>query len=235
MKTFPQSVLALKLGGFLVLAALFFGDSPVSYTQTAVQFIPFWQAQSFAPADFLGKVFPTEKTNIEASFELLRNGKLVDLSGKRVMWLVNGNEIGEGTNKKAITFINYGFGSSAINVDVRVFDFEGATLSYSFTIPATTPKLVIESPYNKNNLAAKSLNIAARPYFWNIGSIQELIFSWAVNGVSPEGSAGAPDKLSVTIPGDTPGGTKITVEVAAKNTSSDLEAARDEITYTTSQ
>ncbi|MDP3956497.1 MAG: hypothetical protein Q8P97_00695 [bacterium] len=232
IKDFLSSTSSLILGCFSVLAVLLFAGFSAAHAQTTPQFIPFWHAASFTPADFAGKVFPTEKTVIDASFELLRNGKFVDLSGKRVMWLVNGNELGEGTNKKSITFKNYGYGSSAINMDVRVFDFGGATLAYSFTIPATTPRLVIVSPYDKNNLTEKNLNVTALPYFWNITSLNELVFSWSVNSVSPEGSVGTPDKLSVTIPGDTPAGTKIAVNVSAQNLSSSFEAASDEIIYT---
>lgn len=232
IKDFLLSTFLFKLYGFLVVVALLLGGLTAAHAQTTLQFIPFWHADSFVPADFTGKVFPTEKTIVQASFELLRGGKFADLSGKRVVWLIGENIIGDGTNKKNVTFVNHAYGSSGIELDVNIFDINGQTLKNSFTIPATTPKLVIESPYDKNNLTKKNLNVAALPYFWNITNLQELIFSWAVNSVRPPEGASVPDKLSITIPDGTPAGTKITVDVSAQDQASGFETANDEIIYT---
>jgi len=203
----------------------------VTKAQTKPQFIPFWRASAYAPAGFLGKVFPIEKTTIEASFELLNGGKLVDLSNKRIAWLVNGNVIKDGVNQKSVTFKNYAFAGENAAVDIRVFNPNGQADTYSFTIPVASPKLVIESPYDKDNLTGKNLNLTALPYFFNVSGLQELIFSWAVNGVSPEGNASEPEQLLVTIPGATPLGVRVTVGASVENPASSIETAQDELIY----
>lgn len=203
-----------------------------AYAQTNDQFIPFWRAQAYAPADFLGKVFPTERTTIEASFELLGGGKFVDLSKREVIWFANGNEIGEGRGLKNITFKNYAYGGGAIEMEVRVFGFDGRATPYSFSIPASAPRLVVKSPYDAANLSLKTLELSALPYFFNVSSLKELAFLWNVNGVAPEGTAGDPDHLSVEIPQSIFLGAQVTVTATAKNPAASLEEAQGQAIYT---
>lgn len=231
IKDFLWPKLIIKITCLLIGALFVFLGFSATRAQAQPQFIPFWRASAYAPADFLGKIFPIEKSIIEASFEILSGGKQVDLSKKRIMWVVNGNEISEGINKKSVTFKNYAFAGENMAVDVRIFNPGGQADTYSFVIPVASPRLVIESPYDKEGLADKNINLTALPYFFNVGSPRELIFSWAVNGVSPEGNANEPEQLSVTIPDTIPPGVNITVEAYAENPASSIEAAGDELIY----
>lgn len=231
-------ILMAKISFFLVCVLALFQLSllifPTAKAQTDIQFIPFWRAESYAPPSYAGKVLPTEKTNVMASFELLQSGRFIDLKGKRVVWLFNGDLLKDGVNIKNVTFKNYAYGSSGMNFDVRVFGLGNQVLSYSFTIPTSPPRLVIDSPYEKNNLAEKTLNLVASPYFFNVSDSSRLNFSWMVNGVAPpEGSVSDPSKISISIPEGTPSGTKIDVKAEAKNPVESLESATAEIIYQT--
>jgi hypothetical protein len=213
--------------GLALLSTGFYGV----HAQTSEQFIPFWQARAYAPADFLGKVFPTERTVIDASFELLAGGKFVDLSKRDVIWLVNGNEIGEGVGKKSLTFKNYAYGGDVMEVEVRIFGSDGRATPHSFNIPASAPRLVLRSPYNAAELSARALELSALPYFFNVNTLAELAFAWNVNGVAPEGTAGDPDHLSVEVPSSVFSGAQITVTATAKNSAASLEEAQGQVVY----
>ena len=43
------------------------------------QFLVSWQVENYAPAWYQGKIFPVKDTPIVVSFELIENGRLVNL------------------------------------------------------------------------------------------------------------------------------------------------------------
>ena len=52
----------------------------IGYAQNAPQFMVSWQADSYAPSWYQGKIFPVHGSRIKIGFELTDNGKIIDLS-----------------------------------------------------------------------------------------------------------------------------------------------------------
>ncbi|MCL5004571.1 MAG: hypothetical protein M1170_01335, partial [Patescibacteria group bacterium] len=77
---------------FFILYALFlFSSFNIAYAQSGYEFLTTWKADGFVPAWYEGKILPSRGSRVSVSFELLKNGKISDLSNVVVRWYVNDN------------------------------------------------------------------------------------------------------------------------------------------------
>ena len=77
--------------GFLLIGAMFAGMlGSVVPAHAETEFMTSWQTKTYAPAWYEGKVFPTYQSFVMVGFELVENGKIVDLSRTVVRWYVDG-------------------------------------------------------------------------------------------------------------------------------------------------
>lgn len=197
----------------------------------APQFLVSWQAQSYAPADFRGKILPTEKTGLSASFEILSNGKFLDLSKTNVVWLANGNIISQGLNQKKATLKTGSYIGSVADIEIRLPNFRGAALTYSFAIPFVSPQVIIAERGGTDDSSGKKLEFTALPYFFNVKSLSDLNFDWSINEAKPTGNVSDPQNLSLTIPQEIATGTRINIKIIVKNILNEIEAAAQNLGY----
>lgn len=215
----------------LVLAGLAFGYSALAQSPQPVFYFS-WQAETLTPQMFAGKALPIEGSTVNASFELLRGGKPVDLTKNTVRWIVNGSVAREDLGTKSISFVNKLFSGNVISVQVIVLGLSGRDYSYAGTIPIVSPEITIRSPHDKDRVAARVLNLEGLPYFFNARALSELQFGWTVNGIAPAGTAAEPNKITIDIPDGTPSRSSIRVSAEAKSLKSRLENASNNLIYT---
>ncbi|MFH0712269.1 MAG: hypothetical protein V2A55_00190 [Candidatus Jorgensenbacteria bacterium] len=195
--------------------------------QTSAQVIMTWQADNFYPADFGGKAPATPGTPLTVSAEVLRSGKLTDLSGASFTWYVDEKLKGRGDGLKEIAFsASESVGDSHF---VRVgIQLEDEIFENSIRIPVSSPMVVLESPYlNQLVKSGNKIEVTAVPYFFNVDAFRDLNFFWQVNngGIQKSGN----DNLLLLNIGQAPAGQTIQITGTARNVSDFFETATSRI------
>lgn len=204
---------------FVFLSFAFFAEA-----QAAPEFLSSWLAQSFVPSGYQGKIFPSNGTKIESRFELVENGKIIDLSKTPVRWYINdelmANEI-NGLGIKTFSFVNLSkYGGNDIEIRISIPDYKGQSLDKFFVVPVKFPEVVIVSDYFERKILKGVNYFYAQPFFFN--SSKNLSFFWMMNGRSV--GADSPN-LSVDVDQNTKSGSKINLYSKAGNSLKELEFA----------
>lgn len=167
----------------LLISASFFILS-VNAQENTNEIVFSWQAQNLYPANYLGKALVTEGTPVIISLEMLRDGKLFDVSGTAIKWYMDGRFIEGGVGLKSITFYpRTRRGDSHIIKASLVVD--GKTVSGFQEVPIYERQVVLESPSAKNVVSPNgSVLLTAVPYFWNVPSLSDLVISWKIQNQS---------------------------------------------------
>lgn len=142
--------------------------APVSYAAPE----PFltWQAESYAPSDFSGKIFPSRGTAVTVGLAALDDGSAIDFSKDTVRWYLNNVRISEGRGVVRLTYTAAGTGNGRDTVRVEVVD--GHPIEASILIPVVSPKLVLQISDTPPQ------SIRAVPFFFNVDDLSELVFTW---------------------------------------------------------
>jgi len=195
----------------LAAAALFaVGALPLSAQTAQPQFLMTWSAKSYVPTGYAGKAFPTAGSPVTVSFELVNQGKVVDLSKQTIYWYVNEGVLDGTANKQTISFLAPSSVPGLIDVEVQLPNYQNSILVHSIRIPVVTPRAVIESRYPGGNFTSPAFEVSALPYFFNTQSASSLNFTWNVNGENAP-SAENPEDLKVGLNADAPTGSAVTV------------------------
>lgn len=209
-----------------LLTAVFLLDT--SKTSAAPQFWFSWSAGNYAPAWYQGKVLPIVGSPITASFELVDNGQIADVSGKKIRWYVNDRMIMNETGGLGIQSVKFNVPDYAVNgveVRVSVVGYQGETLDRILYIPLAEPDVVIEMPSADGRIGAGDSIFRANPFFFNINNLNQLDFEWVVNGKQPETFGGTPWLLSLNVDSKILPGTPIDLSLTVNNILNDAESA----------
>lgn len=215
--------MAKKFGILLVLITIIsLVFSSLIFAQTPPEFLVSWKAINYVPANYRGKILPSDSTPIEISFDLISGNKIVDVSKKEISWTINARTFASGTGMKKIRFNSKNKGQS---VRITVFDYNGADLDKFLDIPVTIPEVALDAKIPNNNpLGLKSYLFLARPFFFNVSSLKQLIFNWKVNDQTTGGSVENPEALNLNLKSlAQPAETDLTISVSAQNAFNDLE------------
>ncbi len=195
-------------------------------------FLASWKAYNFIPPGFIGKALPlAEGTPVEVAFEIIQNGKIVDISKNDVKLFANNKKKAEGFGVRRFRFVTDG--SRAYEIKINVLDSRGdIQFEHRFVIPAASPEIAVSYSYPRNTIKAGVNVFQIIPYFFNISRINDLRFSWAVNGAAPEATDKNPDQLEIAVPNDYPKNAAITISAAAQNNLRELEVANQTVTMT---
>ncbi|KKU94495.1 MAG: hypothetical protein UY26_C0001G0047 [Candidatus Jorgensenbacteria bacterium GW2011_GWA1_48_13] len=195
--------------------------------QMPAQVLLTWQANNFYPADYQGKALATPKTPVSVSAEFLRNGKFLDISKSNFTWLVDEKLLSSGVGLKEVVFnVNKSPGDSHF---MRVsINSNGEIFGSSVRVPVSKPILALEAAYPDALVRAGSrATVEAVPYFFNVSSLQNLVFSWQV-GDGNQKESGSDNELVLNV--GTPTGVEpITIFGSARNVNDLLEFASDRI------
>lgn len=217
-----NNILIILIIGYLLIAI---GQTNA---QTAPEFIVSWKAGSFAPSDYLGKIFPTQNTPLEIGFDLVDENKFVNLANHTIYWFLDGKLIKKGKGLKGINFK-----TTQLNNDqalrITVVNYKGNDLDKTVFIPVVSPEVVINLPYPNNEaIKAGQTIFQAFAYFFNVSKLADLSFDWSVdNQKISEGKAARPDILKLEINTSNMPSPTLNLSVAVKNILKNFEMASD--------
>ncbi|MBI5147573.1 MAG: hypothetical protein HZA37_00250 [Parcubacteria group bacterium] len=231
---FGVGTAGVRTGGTAVLLAAIllsplFSPAAVK-AQTAPSVIAAWKADSYAPANFSGKILPSKSSVVTASVEILDNGRFVNLSGTEIRWLLDNGDIVSGAGKKTFQFRVGKEAEDAHELKITVL-YRGAELIGFLTIPVTAPEAVIDFRGYRYQIRQGESRFRVLPYFFNITEPKkDLKFVWSSGDQTAEGTDENPDELVYGISSDTPIGDTINIRVLAQNIRKELEFAGDSLT-----
>ncbi len=200
------------------------------------EFLVSWQADSYAPSWYQGKILPTKDTNINVRFDLINNGKIVDLSKNKIRWYVNDKLIineNSGLGIKTFNTVISDYPGQETEIRISIFDYNGATLDKIIRIPIVNPEVVITTPYFGNFVSVGENLFRAIPFFFNInGDLQNLSVNWSVNNNQQEGYFINPWQLKLNVDSRTSAGTSLFVGIKIQNIINAIETASKNINLT---
>lgn len=203
----------LELSAVFLVAAMLFSHFLLVGAQTVgSEVIVTWRAENFYPSDYEGKALVTEGTPVTASAELVREGKLADISSANVKWYLNGRFLESGIGKKEISFIAKSRKGSVEIIKV-VVELQGNSVTGLSQFTIQPKQIVLESSAPTGIISPNSsVSFSAVPYFFNITSLSDLNFSWRVDNKTIPGEN--ENSLIVQFGTPNPGGTN-TARVSA--------------------
>lgn len=217
-----------RIKSFFVLFAIGYWLLAVSAFAATPQFLVSWQAQSYAPSWYQGKIFPSRGSPVKINFELIDNGKIVDVGGLAVRWYVNGKLVKNETNGlglKSLVFGTPDYGGTETEVRISIPDYNGFSLNNTVRIPVKNPEAVIDAKTLNREAQIGDNMFTALPFFFNVPGLNNLSFDWFANGQPADSDTDTPWLLNLNIDSKTPSGFQINLQAIVKNFLSELEFA----------
>lgn len=196
-----------------------------SAQQTEPTFFITWRAQSYVPAGFGGKILPAPSSPVTASFELVQNGKLVNISQETILWYLDRKLIQSGKGLQTISFFTSDVPGFQHGLRARINNFQdkGIIVVKTIQIPVAQSEAVIAAPFHQNTFSGGSARVTALPYFFSVQNKSELTFIWEVNGQRPV-SGENPDVLDINT-GSIPPGQVLNIKLDTSKPGSLFETA----------
>jgi hypothetical protein len=163
-----------------------------------------WKANNYVPSDYQGRILPISRTPIDVNFEIIENGKIVNLAKTEIFLYANDNLIKSGKGVKNLSFVaDRTAGSQLVEIIIpnyKPLKGEVIRLEKSIEIPLFKPEVVINSPYPNNEIDIGLNNFQALLYFFNIiNPLTDVSFEWKAAGQKIEGEVTNPDLLILEI------------------------------------
>jgi hypothetical protein len=171
----------MKIPFLLLLGVLFVFLVPPVFAQTSDYLIITWRTENLYPANFEGRAMPTPGSSIRASVEAVVGGKLANLATADILWFLDEALLEKGVGIKTAHFTARSgtTNNHFLRAQVRLGN---KTLEESVRIPVKHPRVVVEIPILNKILPGNSeLRLSAVPYFFNAGSLENLVFNWIIN------------------------------------------------------
>jgi len=216
----------------ILLAGLFFAFNFAS-AQSGYQFLTSWKADGFVPAWYEGKILASRGSRISVSFELINNGRIVDLSNTVVRWYVNDNLVkneNNGLGIKSHSFTITDYPGNDTEVRIALPDYKGQSFNKIIKIPVVNPEVVIESPAFSLNNISKTAIFKANPFFFNVKTAKSLSFQWQANGQATGIYKGL-NVLDFNVDPKVGLNSEVNLKVIVKNLFNELEFASKEINF----
>lgn len=202
-----------------------------THAHADTDFMTSWQAKTYIPQWYIGKAFPTYQSFITVGFELIENGKIVDLSKTVVRWYVDDvlfkNE-DNGLGIKKVTVYNQKYGGDVSSIKISLPSYKGGILEKTIDIPIKNPEVVIDAPFFQKKVSKGASDLFAWPFYFNAASSSMLSLRWSAEGGDAQaGKVGDPFKL--TVDRDVEPGTKYTIGATIGNLKKTAEGAAQEM------
>ena len=244
-KYYSFAIYSALLGLFLTLSAkaqFNIPAEPAPPINPNFDFIISWRAVNYVPADFNGKILPSKNSPIQISFDILDldNGKFVDIAQQQIEWYLNDKLLKSGIGLKSISFPANSRYEHPIEIVIPNYNddkynkggYNGAELNAVTSIPAASPKIVINAPYPNKTIPIGENLFQALPYFFNINTLNQLKIGWNIDGTEYyNDQANRQDilNLSTDTQGQAAEGANISIQASAQNILNQLELAKDYI------
>lgn len=149
---------------------------------TPAKLLVTWQADTYVPDGFSGKVMPSSDSQIVIGVDLINSGKRVDLSPYKVFWYIDEHFYQGAAGLARISLAApHLIGENFITVRVLITNY-GTGVGKTITIPVVAPEVVIQSSAPSLAASAAPFTLQAYPYFFNVRDLSQLSFSWSLNG-----------------------------------------------------
>jgi hypothetical protein len=193
----PKKIIIIVLvliGGYQMLAANVFAQN-----QDKTQIIFTWEANNYFPANYAGKALPARGTTVTLAAEVIKDGKLIDISQADFLWYLDDELVKRGKGVKEISFrITKREGDSHF-VNVIIKTGEEKEIESNLRIPVAAPTVIVDKPYPQNLIkSGEKIMLQAIPYFFNVNFLSELNFTWFINDQSI--AAAGDNQLFLTVP-----------------------------------
>lgn len=176
-----------------------------------------WNAKSYAPDNYLGKIIPGANSPILVSLEAIENGKVADISKSQIKWYVDGELFSTTVGQKSFTIRTPKKPDSGlISIRAEVTNKWSRIKMKTVDIPISPPLVILKSNYLSRSFGENKISITANPYFFGASGLSDLVFSWKVNGQSVN-SAENPQAVDISFNQDADPGSSITVEGSVSN------------------
>lgn len=218
----------------IVLFFLVFSFSRLD-AQTAAKpdFMISWQARSYIPAWYQGKIFPTKDSFIEVAFELIEKNQIADLSKTKVRWYINDHLVkneDSGLGIKSISFNTRDYPEQETGIGIVVFDYKNfGEMSKYFRIPVSSPGVVIDAKFPERKISTGQNLFYAYPFFFNTPTIDDISFNWTANEQNFENNGGKGWILNMDIDQNISSGFLMRIRTGAQNIQKELEFANGNI------
>lgn len=200
-----------------------------SCAQSTPQFLISWEAKNYVPDWYSGKILPTAKTNVEISFELIDNGKPVDLSGVKVRWYINDKLVkneNNGLGIKKINFITPNYFNQEAEIRIAVVDYANVGfIDKLIDIPVVRPEAVINAPYADNKIKTGGSIFELFLFFFTTNNKENFSIQWSVLDKKPKSQKDDPFKLDLNVDSQIPVDSVINLSVVVNNIVKTLESA----------
>ena len=197
--------------------------------QSSPQFLISWQAESYAPSWYQGKILAINGTPISISFELIDNAKIADLSKTKVRWYVNDKLIkneNDGLGIKSLKITVPDYAGQETEIRISIVDYKGGEiLDKIIRIPVRGPEAVINVPYPDAKISTGLSIFQATPFFFNIKDRNSLSIEWSANEQKAEGAFDNPWSLNLNIDPRIPSGFVVGLRATVQNILNQLETA----------
>lgn len=220
--------LSLAIIFFLIFLKTAFAAEP--------QFLISWSAQNYVPSWYSGKILPSKGTPVFVSFELIDNGKIVNLSKEKIRWYLNDKMMlneDSGLGVKSFYFINNNYYNQDIEIRISLPDYKNQPLNKIISIPVVSSDVAIDASYPNRQINTGKNEINAYPFFFNVSDIGGLSFDWEIdNGSAQEGENTSSQKLELNVDQKAPSGFSMDIKVTVKNLLDQLQFAVKNIRLT---
>ncbi len=139
-----------------------------------------WSAETYVPYGYLGKALPIQGSMVTIDAVLYTSGG--NQSNLKFSWFLDNTfqEAKSGYGKKSFKFGVRRASGSTHNVLVKVFNEDRSFYTErTIEIPVAEPEVVL-APTNTNKLS-----IIAKPYFFEVSKLTDLVFRWTFEGQEP--------------------------------------------------
>lgn len=158
-----------------------------------------WRSNAYTPAGFAGRVPAVGGGTILATMEIIDSGKAVNLAAYEVRWYLNDNLFESGMGKQTITIAVPQLHQDSMEVRVQVVGAPFQANEATISIPLGDPEVVLVN-HNRNVLRTGDNVVEAHPYGFNTTDSSNLLYSWSVNGQSPDATED-PRSLTISVDG----------------------------------
>jgi hypothetical protein len=214
--------------GFFVWTLAVVLHSHTTRAQTAPSVAPgellmTWHANTYVPPAFVGKALPVPLSAVTVSVEAIHSGRVASLAGETVRWYVGGRLMASGTGMQSFSFSIPQNAVAPFEVRVELPDATVEPTLKTITIPFVRPRAVIVSPFPDDTVRNSSVSLRAVPYFFNVTTARDLLFSWTVNDAATDTTEN-PDQLDLSFGGS--GSAEASVAVTIRNPLMTAEGAK---------
>lgn len=215
---------------FCVSSAFLFSVSS-AFAAEPPRFMVSWQANSYAPSWYSGKILPTKGSAIKVNFELIDSAKIADISKKKVRWYVNDKLVqneSKGLGLKSYSFIADDYPGQETEIRITIIDYKDETLDKIIRIPIVSPEAAIDAPYPNAEINIGANYFFINPFFFNVRDLKNISFEWLVDN-RPAESGENNQALNLSIDSSTPSGFEIDIKATVRNLLNEMEFASKNI------